>query len=192
MLIIRVGENAKKRKEASLKEKSFSFSDIVLKGSEIEGLKQYFGEDIFGGKIYIRIENWNNEFYRDFLYRHLEDIRESHNIFIIDELDMLESTFTKLKKYAEKSFDCREEKIKESAFYLADLIIKKDKQKAWLEYHRLLNTGEPIESIIGALNYKFKILKNEKDFAENLISISKSHDSLGNARIDLEKFILNL
>ncbi|MDQ5957308.1 MAG: hypothetical protein QG614_283 [Patescibacteria group bacterium] len=196
MLIVRVGDNFKKRNELNHKYgEYFSKVDLYLRSDGIFGLKQYLGEDIFGGKLVIKMENWNNEETRSFLYKYLEDIKNSQNIFVIDELDMLDATFKKLSSFAAFSFDCKEEKVKDSAFHLADLIIRKNKKDAWIEYHRLLKMGEPVESIIGALNYKLKFVydnNKEKVFGDNLIFLAKSHDSEGDAVIELERFILNL
>lgn len=196
MLIIRAGDNFEERKKSSDKyPECFSDINIYIKGPEILGLKQYLGQDIFGETLKIKIEDWNIEEYRSYLYKHLEDLKESKNIFIIDELDILDTTFKKLATYAEKSFDCRQEKIKESGFYLGDLILQRNKKDAWIEYLRLLKVGEPVESIIGAVNYKLKYARNmdkEKLFANNIISLAQSHDSKGDAEIDLEKLILDL
>ena len=218
MLIIRVGDNIEKRNKADAMCKVdtsenanrsvlvnifSSMCDAYLKDFEIEGVKQYLGQDIFGGILKVRIENWNTEEHRDSLYKNLEDIQESKNIFIIDEPEMLDVTFKKLSKYAESKnvFDCREIKIKDTrSFDLADALLQKvssqkennlRKKNAWLLYVDLIKT-EPIESIIGAINYKFKMYKKEKQVGDNLISIAHSHDSKGDAKIDLEKYILSL
>ena len=211
MLVIRVGDNLEKRNKANQTANISNFKNIFsgmydayLKGAEIESLKQYFGEDIFGGILKIKIENWNNEDYRDFLYRYLDEIQESKNIFIIDELEILDVTFKKISRYAEPKniFDCREIKEKSfKSFDLANTLLKRTfnekdnnlkRRNAWLIYQELLVEGEHIESIIGAINFKFKSYGLEKEVGQNLISISYSHDSKGDAKIDLEKYILSI
>ena len=211
MLVIRVGDNLEKRNKANQMSNISNFKNIFsgmydayLKGAEIESLKQYFGEDIFGGILKIKIENWNNEDYRDFLYRYLDEIQESKNIFIIDELEILDVTFKKISRYAEPKniFDCREIKEKSfKSFDLANTLLKRTfnekdnnlkRRNAWLIYQELLVEGEHIESIIGAINFKFKSYGLEKEVGQNLISISYSHDSKGDAKIDLEKYILSI
>ena len=211
MLVIRVGDNLEKRNKANQTADISNFKNIFsgmcdtyLKGAEIESLKQYFGEDIFGGILKIKIENWNNEDYRDFLYRYLDEIQESKNIFIIDELEILDVTFKKISRYAELKnvFDCREIKEKSfKSFDLANTLLKRTfnekdnnlkRRNAWLIYQELLAEGEHIESIIGAINFKFKSYGLEKEVGQNLISISYSHDIKGDAKVDLEKYILSI
>lgn len=196
MLVILIGDNAKKRQEVKDKNSKYlGHVNLFLKGEDIFGLKQYFGQDIFVDILKVKLEDWNKEDLRSFLYKYLEEIRDSKNIFIIDEYDILDSTLKKISNFAEKVFDIREVAEKDSAFYLADLILKKDKRGAWLEYVRLKKVGEPIESIIGAINYKLRFARDvdrEKVFGGNLLSLAKDHDSLGDAEIDLEKLILGL
>jgi hypothetical protein len=155
--------------------------------------------DIFGDKSIIYLENWNSEDYRDYVYKYLEEIRDSQNIFVIDEVEMLDASFNKISKYAYKDtiFDAREDKVKESAFYFADLFLMRKKKESWLEFLRLINVGEPIESIAGALIYKIKVsrmnvaIKNDLTFKIMSI-IALDHDGKLNAELEFEKLILSL
>ena len=194
MLILLVGDDINKRQDAQKKSNDLQgVCDVYLKGSELSGLKQYLGQDIFGGKLRIRIENWNLEEPREILYRYIDDIKDSQNIFIIDESEMLDATYKKLQKSASHSYDCREIKPKDQrSFLLADYIIRKNKQQAWIIYMQILESGEPIESIIGAINYKLKMSGMSDEFMHSSIAVANSHDSKGNAKIFLEKLILNL
>ena len=201
MLAIRVGENIEKRSKAKIFLGAF---DVCLKGLELEGLKQYFGADIFGGVLRIKVENWNqDEEARSILYKNLDDIKESQNIFLIDEIDILDVTFKKISKYcsAENVFDCREVKEKDSrSFDLANILlrntygqreaIEKKRLEAWTLYNEIIKT-EAIESVLGAVNYKFKMYNMEKEVSENNISLSLAHDGLVDAKLNFERYILS-
>lgn len=216
MLIIKIGTELKKREEAN-KYIRDNFSDInnlekkdinknqeyftknILSKDDLASIPQYFEVDIFGDKSIIYLENWNNEDYRDYVYKYLEEIRDSQNIFIIDEVDILDASFNKIAKYAYKDtiFDAREDKIKESAFYFADLFLMRKKGEAWTEFLRLIKVGEPIESIAGALIYKIKVSRIESKIKTELIykimsTIALDHDGKLNAELEFEKLILSL
>ena len=69
---------------------------MILKRDELKAIPQNFDTNIFGEKSIVYLEDWNQEDYRDDVYRYLEDIRDSQNIFVIDEAEMLDATFNKL------------------------------------------------------------------------------------------------
>lgn len=214
MLIIKIGIELKKREEANkyirdnfsdinnlekkdIKKNQEYFAKKVLSREELASIPQHFELDIFGDKSIIYLENWNSEDYRDCVYKYLEEIRDSKNIFVIDEVEMLDASFNKIAKYAYKEtiFDAREGKVKESAFYLCDLILQRNKEKAWLEYSRLLEVDEPIESIVGAMIHKVKTsrVNNKTDFLYALMSMTAlDHDGKLSAKHEFEKLILHI
>jgi hypothetical protein len=205
MLLIKIGTNKKERGEANdyirkfLSTGDIKSSSVTLKGEELRSVPQYFDLDIFGEKSAVYLENWNVEDYRDCVYKYLEEIRESQNLFIIDEADMLDASFNKIAKYAYKDtiFDAREDKVKESAFYFADLFLMRKKKEAWIEYLRLLEAGEPAESIAGALIYKLKVSRIDSKIKSELIYkimsiIALDHDGKLESEKQIEKLILSL
>ncbi len=216
MLILKVGTELKIREKANkyirdnfIIENNSENKDIkkipeyfvkkVLNKEELASIPQHFEVDIFGDKSIIYLENWNNEDYRDYVYKYLEEIRDSKNIFVIDEVDILDASFNKIAKYAYKDtiFDAREDKVKESAFYFADLFLMRKRGEAWTEYFRLLEADEPIESIAGALIYKIKVSRMnnslKSEFMYKIISIvALDHDGKLNAELEFEKLILSL
>lgn len=205
MLIIKIGTELKKREEANkyirdiFVNNKLSFTKKVLSKEELASIPQHFEVDIFGDKSIIYLENWNSEDYRDYVYKYLEEIRDSKNIFVIDEVEMLDASFNKLAKCAYKDtiFDAREVKVKESAFYFADLFLMRKKNDAWTEYLRLLEVGEPVESIAGALIYKLKVSRIDSKIKSDLIYkvmsvIALDHDGKLSAESEFEKLILSL
>jgi DNA polymerase III delta subunit len=200
MLIIKIGTRLKKRVECedyikSLEKNLSSFDVVILKKDELSGVPQYFDTNIFGDTIKVKLEDWNTEEYRDHVYKYLDKIQESKNIFIIDELEMLEATFKKISKYAEKVFDAREKEIKDSPFLLADYIYAGNKKAAWLEYNRLLSSGEAVESIAGVINWKLKSSRLEKHKYINfkiMRAVAMDHDGLCNAEKEVEGIILKI
>ena len=191
MLIFRVGTDIEKRKKT---DKDIPHSTDTLSGENIAGIPQFLADDIFGGKIVVRIENWQLAEYRDVLYKYLDDIKESKNIFIIDESDILAATATKISKYASKFLDCRVDKVDHSkeAFKLGDYIISKDKKNAWLLLMRLKGLNVPAEEVQGALAWKAKSARSKNMFFNMLIARHKAHNSEGIMYDDMEKFILGM
>ena len=216
MLIIKVGIELKKREEANkyirdnfviennlenkdIKKISEYFAKKVLSREELASIPQHFEVDIFGDKSIVYLENWNNEDCRDYVYKHLEEIRDSKNIFVIDEVEILDASFNKISKYAYKDtiFDAREDKVKESAFYFADLFLMRKRGEAWTEFLRLIKVGEPIESIAGALIYKIKVSRIESKIKTELIykimsTIALDHDGKLESEKEIEKLILHI
>ena len=151
-------------------------------------------DDIFGGKIVVRIENWQLAEYRDVLYKYLDDIKQSKNIFIIDEPEILTATATKICKYASKFLDCRVDKVDHSkeAFKLGDYIVNKDKKNAWLLLMRLKGLNVSAEEVQGVLAWKAKSTRSKNMFFNMLIARHKAHNSEGIMYDDMEKFILGM
>jgi hypothetical protein len=192
MLIIILGDDKNKREKIKLDNSFESLDGVIVEGENMGAISQYLSPDLFGNYYKVKIRNWNNEDARKVLYSLTGEMQKSKSIFIIDEGDMLDATFKKLSQIADKVYDCRVENVKDSAFKLLDLVNAKKKREAWLEYMRLLKSGEPIESIIGVLNYGFNKRRDvEKSFIL-LKAFADDHDSKGNAEHEVEKLILKL
>ena len=92
---------------------------------------------------------------RDELIRLLPQMKESKNIFIIDEPFADANRIKRLEKYSEKLFDARGEKIKDvDVFTLCNLFARRDKKGVWLEWMNVKDKESP-EAIQGALWWKF-------------------------------------
>ncbi len=216
MLILRVGGDEKKieslKKANNYEVPKYNF---LIEGEQINNISQYFDVDIFGEKKIIRIENWNKEEERKILYKYLDEIKESRNIFIIEETELLDATVSKLQKTAEIFIDARIDKkiVSYTPWKLCDYFENRDKKNLWLEFIRLknicikLNTkdkaDEPLK-IIGALSYRIqnspmsKYTKEEKSKVYfDLISVldrAHSAESGDNVYIwdEIEKWCLSI
>lgn len=189
MLILRVGTDVQKRKNS---DKDIPHVNEVLSGSNISGIPQFLAEDIFGSGSVVRLENWQKENERELIYKYIENMRDSKNIFIIDELDILAPTVTKLSKYAEKFFDCREKYIDENGFLLGDLILKKDKKRAWVELMRLKNLKVAPVEMISSVSWKGKNARDMNLFFNTLLARHMEFNGEGEIYDELEKYILSL
>jgi len=216
MLIFRTGSDIKKRESFDKNTKTqIPRTDFAISGEEINNIHQYFDLDIFGDKKVIRLENWNNEDDRTVLYKFLDNIKQSVNIFIIDELDMLDATANKIAKSADLFLDCREDKkeIYYTPWKLCDYFENRDKKNLWLEFTRIkeicinLNTKDKLDEplkIVGALSYKIqnsnlsKYTKEEKSkiYFDLISIIDKDHSAEGEEKVDIwdemEKWCLSI
>ena len=92
---------------------------------------------------------------RDEVIRLLPKMKDSQNIFVIDEPFADANRVTRLTKYSEKVYDAREEKKKDvDVFTLCNLVARRDKKGAWLEWMKVRDLDSP-EAIHGALWWKW-------------------------------------
>ncbi len=160
MIYAVVGGDAKKREIA--------FSELAKKG---ESKNHIYGEQIdqlepiinavslFGDTVVVTlVQTMDNASSKEEVTRLLQDMKESSNIFIIDEPFADANRVSRLTKYAEKVYDAREEKVKDvDVFTLCNYFAKRDKKNAWLEWMKLRDSGSK-EAVAGALWWKFQIV----------------------------------
>lgn len=111
---------------------------------------------LFGDKVVANlIQTMDVASSREEVIRLLSDMKDSQNIFIIDEPFADANRVTRLTKYSEKVYDAREEKKKDvDVFTLCNLFARRDKKGAWLEWVRVRDLDSP-EAIHGALWWKW-------------------------------------
>ncbi|HPX52356.1 MAG TPA: hypothetical protein PLE26_01025 [Candidatus Paceibacterota bacterium] len=180
MFYIIFGTNFKKREASrekihqALKTKKIDFDSLLevpkISKENFSLLANYYGgASLFGEKVLINAEDLlTKEESREYVYKHLEDMTKSDNIFILDEPFALAATFQKLERELDKLdikeniFDCRETLVKKDVepFYLCELIEKRDKKNAWQEWKKLYLEWEDSEAqaIHGALWWKWKMM----------------------------------
>ena len=188
MIYIRVGTDSEKRK---LGDKFFIGTTKVLSGSEMENVRQYLSQDMFGNSEVVCIEDWQNEKDREVLYKNLKSMQESKNIFLIDEMNILAPTLKKLSTFAEKVFDAREEEKDGDPFKLVNFINKKDKRNAWLEFVKVKNQI-PAEELQGALFWKMKTVGNKGAMFDLIRARYETHEGEADLYDEIEKLILRL
>ncbi|MEA4910806.1 hypothetical protein SDC9_21694 [bioreactor metagenome] len=180
MLYIIFGTNFKKREVArekirkTLSSKKIDFEALLevpkINKENFTLLANYFGgASLFGEKVLINVEDiLTKEDSREYVYKNIEDMIYSDNVFILDEPFALTATFQKLERDLDKLnlkenlFDCRETlTVKDvEPFYLCELIEKRDKKAAWQEWKKLYLEWEDSEAqaIHGALWWKWKMM----------------------------------
>lgn len=131
-----------------------------LYAEQSEQLRSFIdATSLFGDPIIIvGVSFTDNAFSKDILVSLLEDMKESKNIFIIDEPFGDVHISNKLSKVSEKFFNAKEEKVKDgSVFIFCDSFARRDKKQAWIDLVSIRETVEP-EAIQGALWWKFQFV----------------------------------
>jgi hypothetical protein len=124
---------------------------------QIGGLEALIeASSLFGEKVVVNVlQVMDDVKARDVLIELLPSMKESSNIFIIDEPFADANRVTRLTKYSAKVFDARLPKEKDvDVFTLCTLFAKRDKKALWVEWMRVRNLDSP-EAIQGALWWKF-------------------------------------
>mgnify|MGYP000199174601 CR=1 FL=1 len=145
---------------------------------------------------------------REFIYSEIENIKNSDNKFIIEEIDISKASLDKLKKSATKVYDCTANQYannrgnnlvpEKSPFALCDYIAARDRRRAWVELMRLYETDVESEPLHGALWWKVKNILITKgagwgDLAYDLIMISaRAHNGECDFRNEIEKWVLSI
>ena len=90
------------------------------------------------------------------MIRLLDGMKNSKNVFIIDEPFADVHLVNKLTKVSKKVIDAREEKLKDaSIFDFCNAFIVRDKKQTWIQFMRIKKADKG-EAIAGALWWKFQ------------------------------------
>lgn len=160
MIFALVGTDSKKRIKA--------LDDISKKGKvtshiyteQISALRPLIeAGSLFGDKVIAHlIQILEKADTREYVYDLLPLMKDSENIFVLDEPFADANRIKKIEKYSEKLFDAREEKeIAASPFPLCNAFARRDKKGAWAEWMKLRDV-ESGEAIQGALWWKFQTI----------------------------------
>ncbi len=164
--------------------------------------------NLFGDKVIVNlIQVMELASSRDEVVRLLPEMKESSNIFIIDEPFADVNRVTRLTKYSEKIYDAREGKEKDvDVFTFCNLFARRDKKGVWIEWMRIRDLDSP-EAINGALWWKFQgiwsdvrlgkpskfTLSECEEIGGKLIRAPiLAHRGEADLKVELEKIILSL
>lgn len=155
-----VGTDTVKREKAYEGLKKIGNISTHIYSEQIGGLEALIeASNLFGDKIIVNlIQVMDVAFSRDEIIRLLPKMKDSKNVFVVDEPFADANRLKRLEKYSEKIFDAREEKIKDiDVFTLCNLFAKRDKKGLWVEWMNVKDK-ESGEAIHGALWWKFSTL----------------------------------
>ncbi len=121
-----------------------------------------FGQGLFDKKFIVHLDRvLENKEAREYILKHLKELADSENGFIITEYKLAKPTFEKLKKVAVKTevFDTKKIETKQefNIFSLADALGRKDKKNLWVLYTQALKNDIAPEQIHGTF---FSQIKN--------------------------------
>ncbi len=163
---------------------------------------------LFGEKIIITcVQLGDSAASKEILVALLEKMKDSSNIFIIDEPFADIHLSNKLSKMSVTFFNAKEEKIKDtSVFALCDSFAARDKKEAWRRFIVLREKGGG-EAIAGALWWKFQLVwQGAREGRRSAFSVSEcekiggdlvrstilAHRGKRDLMVELEKIILSL
>lgn len=163
---------------------------------------------LFGEKVIVNlIQVMDLASSREEVIRLLPSMKESGNIFIIDEPFADANRVTRLTKHAEKVYDAREEKERDvDVFTLCTLFARRDKKGVWVEWMKVRDLDSP-EAFQGALWWKMKTIwedtlvgkptkfsKEECEvFGEKILKSSiRAHRGEADLKVELEKVLLGV
>ncbi len=209
MIYAVVGTDIKKREKASESLGKLGEPVANIYSEQIASLEALVSSSsLFGDKVLVNlIQTMDLASSRDEVIRLLPDIKESKNIFIVDEPFADANRVKRLEKYAEKIFDAREEKEGDvDVFTLCNLFAKRDKKGVWIEWMRVRGL-DSAEAIHGALWWKVrtiwednlngrptKFTKEECElFAGRLVRANiLAHRGGRDLKVELESIILSI
>jgi hypothetical protein len=209
MIYALVGTESKKREKAYEAFSKLGNVSAHIYSEQIATLEPLVtATSLFGDTVVVNLlQTMDTASSRDEVIRLLPDMQESSNIFIIDEPFADANRVKRLEKYAEKLHDAREEKLKDvDVFTLCNLVSRRDKKGAWIEWMKIREQGSP-EAIHGALWWKWGIIWSDvrsgkpakftlsecEAFGGKLLRASiKAHRGEADLKVELEKVILGI
>lgn len=209
MIYVIVGTDTNKREKAYEVLASLGEVSAHIYSEQIATLEPLISaSSLFGEKVVVNlVQAMDLASSREEIVRLLPDMKDSLNIFIIDEPFADANRVTRLTKYAEKVYDAREEKKKDvDVFTLCNLFAYRDKKESWIEWMRIRDLDSS-EAIHGALWWKFQLIWGDvragkpskftlsecEEIGGRLMRASiKAHRGEGDLKVELEKIVLSL
>ena len=157
MIYALIGTDAKKREKALAQIARLGIPSAHIYAEQIYQLAPLVeATSLFGDTVIAHlIQVLEKAEAREHVYDLLPSMKESQNIFVIDEPFADANRMKKIEKYVETLYDAREEKgFEVTPFALATAFARRDKKAVWIEWMKLRDTESP-EAIAGALQWKF-------------------------------------
>ena len=134
----------------------FKMDDETFSEAKFEEL--IFSQGLFDKKFIVHLDRaLSNKEAREFIIKHLSELAESENAFVITENKLAKPTFEKIKKVAFKTeafeapVSAKADKPEFNIFSLADALGRKDKKQMWVLLYKAFRAGTTPEQIHGTL-----------------------------------------
>jgi hypothetical protein len=204
-----VGTGVEKREKAYQELEKFGLVSTHIYNEQIGALEAYIeASSLFGEKVVVNVlQVMDDVKARDVLIELLPQMKDSSNVFIVDEPFADANRVTRLTKYSAKVFDARLPKEKDvDVFTLCTLFAKRDKKDLWVEWMRVRDLDSP-EAIQGALWWKFTTIwgdvRNGKPAKFTLTECEElggrlvrapilAHRGEADLKVELEKILLSV
>lgn len=204
-----VGTDTNKREKAYEALSSLGNVSAHIYSEQVATLEPLMGaSNLFGDKVIANlIQVMELASSREEVVRLLPYMKESSNIFIIDEPFADANRVARLTKYSEKVYDAREAKEKDvDVFTFCNLFARRDKKGVWIEWMRIRDLDSP-EAIQGALWWKFQGIWNDvklgkpskftlnecEEIGAKLVRAPiLAHRGQADLKVELEKIVLSL
>lgn len=209
MIYAIVGTDIVKREEAKHMYDRFGGVAAHIYNEHVHTLESFIDiSDLFGEKVVVHaVQLMDTASSKEVLVQLLPRLKESSNIFIIDEPFADTHAVKALQKYAEECVDARLPKDdKVDVFTLATLFARRDKKALWTEWMRVrdLDSGEAFQ---GILWWKFVTLWTDvkkgkaskysetecEEIGGRLLRASiLAHQGKADLKVELEKIIVGV
>lgn len=160
MIYVLVGTDVKVREKELQKYRKFGNVSAHIYSEHISSLESFVdASNLFGEKVIVYLNQvMDLAGGREELIRLLPQMKESSNIFIIDEPFADANKVKVLQKYAKELTDARLPKETDvDVFTLCNLFVRRDKKGVWEEWIKVRDLDSP-EAFQGALWWKFSTL----------------------------------
>lgn len=210
MIYALIGTDREKREKANVALLRLGIPTTHIYSEQIALLEPLTeASSLFGEKIIaLLVQTMDVAGSKEIVTNLLPEMKVSETIFIIDEPFADANKAKRLEKYAEKMYDCREEKEESvSPFPLCNAFGRRDKKQAFIEWMNIRDMADSMEMVHGALWWKMKTIwedtltgkptKWSKEECErtgsNLIRATMdAYRGKGTLREHLEKIILSV
>ncbi|MBX2866518.1 hypothetical protein KTR10_00960 [Candidatus Kaiserbacteria bacterium] len=146
---------------ASEKEKGASVTRFTGNNWTVGDMEQALGGTSLFGDVHLFVLDTpgDNTDMQTYIFKHIKEIAESPNTFVLLEEKLLAPQKKKVEKYSEQTSEYTLEKEKPfNIFALADALLQRDKKSLWILYTQAQRAGHSSEEIVGTLFWQVKMI----------------------------------